>query len=93
MISLRQLLVVAIVAAGIWLIKRLHSRFTEYSAENRGHSPAPSGFQDMVLCQRCGTYVPRLQANGSEARGYVCNDATCTGAGAGGNYSSSDKNL
>ena len=74
MISIRQLLVIVLVALGIWLIKRIHSKFTE--SQDAASTPA-SYYQDMVVCQRCGTHIPREQASGNETRGYACNDKQC----------------
>ena len=86
MISLRQLLVVALVTAGIWLLKHLQSRFMAERSRRRSAAAANShpstnagdkDYQDMVLCQQCGVHIPRAEAVGNDRRGYKCIEARC----------------
>jgi hypothetical protein len=78
MISFRQILVIVLVTAGIWLIKHLHTRFNKNFDKSRDElSASTAGYQDMVPCKRCGTHILRAHASGNDKEGFVCNDIQC----------------
>lgn len=86
MISIRQIIVVALVAAGLWLLKRLQAKLTEKSSRRQPGDVAATGgtgktaddaYHDMVRCERCGAHVARQQATGNVRQGFFCVDKTC----------------
>ena len=88
MISLRQLLVVALVTVGIWLLKRLQNKFIAERSRQREQATtgdkktqtkkaSDTDYQEMVLCQQCGVHIPRAEAVGNDQHGYKCIAAYC----------------
>lgn len=78
MISVRQIVVIIAVGVGLWLLKRLQSRVMDRLAGDGDKPPRRSApaddVQETVRCQRCGSYLARSQASGSDAHGYRCRD-------------------
>ena len=76
MISIRQLLVVAFVTVGLWLLKRLQTRL---KARHSGTEVAKNirKFEDTVRCSRCGTHITRSEAVDEGRKGFYCADRNC----------------
>lgn len=73
MIGLKQLLVIVLVIAGIWLLRRLRAR----AAPRR--EVTPPSYRETVRCVRCGTHIPRTQAVEVAGQGWRCGDRNCIG--------------
>jgi len=68
MISFRQILIITLVAVGVWLFQRWRRRLA------RRRPPAPL-FQPTVRCACCGVHLPRASAVGDDKAGYFCSEA------------------
>lgn len=75
MISIRQVVVVVLVAVGLWLFRRLQTKLTA----GRTQPKTETDFQDMVRCERCGTHIARSQALGNSRHGFRCKEGDCLG--------------
>ena len=73
MISFRQLLIIALVIAGIWLLGRLRQQFMR-GRKNRARQNI--AFQKTIRCQRCGLYLPDKAATGATEE-IDCTDDHC----------------
>ncbi len=71
MIGLKQLLVIVLVIAGIWLFRRLRARVGPRREAN------PPSYRETVRCTRCGTHIPRPQAEVAPEGGWRCGDRNC----------------
>lgn len=83
MISLRQLLVVVLVIAVLWLLRGLQRRVRDTLSQRAGPAAGrrPRHFQNTVRCARCGVYLPRDEAV-ERPQGFLCADSdTCQAAG------------
>ena len=76
MISIRQLLIVALLIVGFWLFRRLQYRFAAVRDKRTRRSPAH--YQEMVRCTRCGQHIPKVNAIGDARSGYFCGDDNCS---------------
>ena len=68
MISIRQLLIIALVIGGFWLIHRLRQRRPLQNRRSRNLTR----YHDTVQCARCGVYLSKTDALGSATEGYYC---------------------
>lgn len=76
-ISLRQLLVIILVIAILFLVRYLRRMVREKTYVRRRSEIPP---QEMVRCRHCRIFIPRAQASGDGQRGYVCTDPRCLAA-------------
>jgi len=74
MISFRQLLIIALLIAGFWLLRRLRRRILQHQ---HGRTRRNLSYQEMVRCVGCGVYLPRSEALGNAQTGFFCNEAHC----------------
>lgn len=68
---LKQLLIIALLIAGLWLFRRLKRQLG-----GRTHKARASdiGFRETVRCDHCGVHVLRSEAVGDPFEGYFCSD-------------------
>lgn len=74
MISIRQLLIIALVIAGLWLLGRLRHRLVQGRLKRRVQRNKAS-YKETMRCQRCGVYLPRPGT--IEEDNYICDDDKC----------------
>jgi hypothetical protein len=74
MISFRQLFIIALLIAGLWLLRRLRQRIVQH---RRMGSRSNLPYQEMVRCVGCGVYLPRSEAGGNAQTGFFCNATHC----------------
>lgn len=74
MISIRQLIIVALVIGIFWLLGRFRRRFAEKPLKWTRHSNV---YKETVRCERCGLYLPRTKSVGNIEEDHSCNDAHC----------------
>lgn len=77
MISLRQLVLIAVVIAAVWLFKRLQKEFMARAQQARKDNDDKLAYQDMVRCTSCGVYITRDDARGDAQKGYYCDNRGC----------------
>ena len=70
MISLRQILIIALLIAGFWLLRRLRRQLIARRPQ-RTRRPL---YNEMVRCAHCGIHVPRARAVGDARSRYFCSD-------------------
>ena len=73
MIGIRQLLIIALVIAGIWLFRRLQQRLSAKRA--RRPTRRQPVYQETVRCAHCGAHLPRSQAISGPKEDYFCTKA------------------
>lgn len=73
-IGLRQLIIIALVAAAVWFYKRAQRK---RQVPRRSARRAGSDYQDTVRCRYCGVYLPRREAKGDAEHGFRCTDPAC----------------
>jgi len=73
MISFRQLLIIILVIAGVWLFRHLQKRLTDNPWRQTKKNQI--NYQDTVRCELCGTHIPQSMALGDARQGYRCDDA------------------
>ncbi|MDQ2695892.1 MAG: hypothetical protein M3Z21_11055 [Pseudomonadota bacterium] len=67
MISIKSLLVIALVIGILWLLRRLRRRLM-------ARRTARPRYLETVRCGQCGVHLPRNQAVGSPGQGYYCSE-------------------
>ncbi|HXH04583.1 MAG TPA: PP0621 family protein [Candidatus Competibacteraceae bacterium] len=68
MLGFRQLLLLALIAAGFWLWRRWRRR-------RRAPSPRVPVYRETVRCAYCGIHIPKERAVGDSASGgYYCSE-------------------
>ena len=72
MIGIRQLLIIALLIAGIWLFRRLQRRFAENRLQRLRKKPI---YQETVRCAHCGTHLLRSKAINGSKQDFFCNEA------------------
>lgn len=86
MISFREIIVLIVVTAGLWLVRRIQTQImtgrSETSAESQRSRHAANDntngdFKEMVKCQRCGVHIALEHAIGDNQQGYRCRNAQC----------------
>ena len=75
-----QLLRIAIILIGIWLVIRMIKR--ALARPSRDRTPGGSA-QKMLACAHCGVYVPQSEAVYDGGKAYCCKDHVRAGRGAG----------
>jgi len=75
-----QLLRIAIILIGIWLVIRIIKR--ALARPSRGRTPGASA-QKMLACEHCGVFVPQSEAVYDGDKAYCCKDHLLTGRGPG----------
>ena len=68
---LKQLLIIALLIAGLWLFRRLKRQL---SGRTRKARSSDISFRETVRCGRCGVHVLRSEAVGDPFEGYFCSD-------------------
>lgn len=68
MISIKSLLVIALVIGILWLLRRLRRRLMARRTTARPR------YLETVRCGHCGVHLPRNQAVGSPREGYYCSE-------------------
>ena len=82
MISIRQLVIVALVIGIFWLLGRLRRHFTGKPSKWARRDPAykeahKETYKETVRCERCGLYLPRTGFNDKLGEYHSCNDDDC----------------
>ena len=75
-----QLLRIAVVLIGIWLVVRLIKRYLTQQGKGR---VAQGERQKMLACAHCGVYVPQSEAVYDGGKAYCCRDHVRAGRGTG----------
>lgn len=70
MISSRGIFIIAVVAGGLWLLRRWHRRLAARRSPPRPEPP----YQAMVRCAHCGVHLPLGKAIGDSQAGYFCSE-------------------
>ena len=68
---IRQLLILIVLVAGYWLLRRLWRRLLKQRRATAAEPP----YQAMVRCPHCGLHVPLDKALGNPQTGYFCCEA------------------
>ncbi len=82
MIGLRQILLVALIALGIYLFRRLRQRAG--ASRTQGNPPTP--YQETRPCAHCGVYLPTASAVRDGAGRVFCCDEHRRAGGAGSDH-------
>ena len=82
MISIRQLIIVALVIGIFWLLGRLRRHFAEKPSKWVRRHPAykeayKETYKETVRCERCGLYLPRTRSSDKMGEYQSCNDDDC----------------
>lgn len=64
---IKQLLLIALLVAGFWLIRHFRQRRASVNSDTQP-------YQEMVRCAHCGVYIPRSKAIGDQSRDYFCSE-------------------
>ena len=73
---LRLVFWIAVIAAAVWLVRRLLARSVEEKPQGSG--PPLEG--DLVVCAQCGVHLPRAEAKAAEGRLYCSEEHAQLGA-------------
>ena len=74
MISIRQLIIVALVIGIFWFLGRLRRRLTEKPLR---WARRDMSYKETVRCERCGLYLPRTSFAGDMGEEHSCNEVHC----------------
>lgn len=77
MISLRQLLIIALVIAGVWLLKRVQQRMLAGRSQplrRARRNKNGQDYQETVRCGQCGTYLLPADTINDKRYGHRCSD-------------------
>ena len=78
---LRVILLLAGVAALVWLLRRAFNPTSDRSAADRATGSTPSQEVDeLVRCARCGVHVPRVEAQLRDGRHFCSGEHARLGA-------------
>ena len=78
MISIRQLIIVALVIGIFWFLGRLRRRLTEKPLRwTRRDMSYKESYKETVRCERCGLYLPRTSSTSEIGEDHSCNDVHC----------------
>lgn len=79
---LRVVLLLAGVAALVWLVRRAFDPTADEPGRPRATGDAAArGVDDLVRCAHCGVHVPRVEAASKEGRHYCSQEHARLGAG------------
>jgi len=77
----RVILLVAGVAALVWLVRRAFDPTSRGSGtDGVSREGAPTGVDELVRCARCGVHVPRVEAQTLDGRHYCSREHARLGA-------------